>query len=121
PRLEGLDELEALLGRGRAAQWTEQTELAIDMAERAIALAERLDARELLAPAHGRLSQALAMRGDAGDLDRATETGDQALRIWIPRTRLDDLAEHNVMHAHTYYWTGRFEEAVELGRAGRAV
>jgi tetratricopeptide (TPR) repeat protein len=121
PELDGLDEVEALLGRGRAAQWTEQTEVAIASAEQAIALAERVGSRELLAPAHGRLSQAVAMRGDAGDLDRATEIGDRALEMWIPRTRLDELAEHNVMHAHTYYWTGRFDEAVGLARAGRTV
>ena len=121
PELDGLDELEASLARGRSAQWTEQTDLAIEMAERAIALAERLDAKEQLAPAYGRLSQALAMRGDPGDLDRAKETGDHALRIWTPETHLDELAEHNVMHAHTYYWTGRFAEGVELARAGRAI
>jgi tetratricopeptide (TPR) repeat protein len=98
PELEGLDEVEAVLARGRAAEWTEQTDLALEMAERAIALAERLDARELLGPAYGRLSQAYAMRGDDGDLDRAKETGDRALEIWIPATRTDELAEHNVMH-----------------------
>ena len=121
PELDGLDELEASLARGRSAQWTEQTDLAIEMAERAIALAERLDAKEQLAPAYGRLSQALAMRGDPGDLDRAKETGDHALRIWTPETHLDELAEHNVMHAHTYYWTGRFAEGIELARAGRGI
>jgi tetratricopeptide (TPR) repeat protein len=25
------------------------------------------------------------------------------------------------MHAHTYYWTGRFDDAVELARAGRTI
>jgi class 3 adenylate cyclase/tetratricopeptide (TPR) repeat protein len=119
PELEGLDEIEAILGRGRAAEWTEQTDLALEMAERAIALAERLDARELLGPAHGRLSQAYAMRGDDGDLDRAKETGDRALEIWIPSTRTDELAEHNFMHAHTYYWIGGYERALELSRAAR--
>jgi len=119
PELEGLDELEAVLGRGRAAEWTEQTDLALEMAERAIALAERLDARELLGPAHGRLSQAYAMRGDDGDLDRAKETGDRALEIWIPTTRTNELAEHNFMHAHTHYWIGGFDRALELSRAAR--
>jgi class 3 adenylate cyclase/tetratricopeptide (TPR) repeat protein len=120
PELEGDDELEALLGRGRSAQWTEQTDLAIETAERAIALAEELDARELLPPALGRLSQALAMRGDPGDLDEATEAGDRALTIWVPGKRLHEFAEHNVLHAHTYYWTGRFPEGIELAKAGRA-
>jgi class 3 adenylate cyclase/tetratricopeptide (TPR) repeat protein len=120
PELEGTDEVEALLGRGRSAQWTEQTDLAIEMAERAIALAERLDARDLLAPALGRASQAYAMRGDEGDLIRATETGDRALEIWMPGTKQEEFAEHNVLHAHTYYWMGRFPEGVELARAGRA-
>jgi class 3 adenylate cyclase/tetratricopeptide (TPR) repeat protein len=119
PELEGLDELEAVLGRGRAAEWTEQTDLALEMAERAIALAEHLDARELLGPAHGRLSQAYAMRGDDGDLDRAKEIGDKALEIWIPTTRTDELAEHNFMHAHTHYWIGGYDRALELSRAAR--
>ena len=121
PELDGFDELEALLGRGRAAQWTEETDLALEMAERAVAAAERLGSTEHVAPALGRLSQAYAMRGAEGDLDRATEVGDRALGIWIPNTKLDELAEHNVMHAHTYYWTGRYAEGVELARAGRAL
>jgi class 3 adenylate cyclase/tetratricopeptide (TPR) repeat protein len=121
PELDGFDELEALLGRGRAAQWTEETDLALEMAERAVAAAERLGSTEYVAPALGRLSQAYAMRGAEGDLDRATEVGDRALGIWIPNTKLDELAEHNVMHAHTYYWTGRYAEGVELARAGRAL
>ncbi len=119
PELEGLDELEAALARGSAAQWTEQTDLALEMAERAIALAERLDAGELLGPAQGRLSQAYAMRGDDGDLDRAKEIGDRALEIWSPATRTYELAEHNVMHAHTHYWIGEFHRALELSRAAR--
>ena len=121
PELEGLDEIEALLGRGRAAQWTEQTETTLDMAERAVAAAERLGATELLPPALARLSQGLAMRGAAGDLDRANEAGDRALMVWVPNTRSDEFAEHNVMHAHTCYWTGRFAEGLELARAGRTV
>src|SRR6476661_10293897 len=121
PELNGFDELEALLGRGRAAQWTEETDLALEMAERAVAASERLGSTEHLAPALGRLSQAYAMRGADGDLDRATEVGDRALAIWIPNTKLDELAEHNVMHAHTYYWMGRYAEGAELARAGRAI
>jgi tetratricopeptide (TPR) repeat protein len=121
PELDGFDELEALLGRGRAAQWTEQTDVALEMAERAVAASERLGSTEHLAPALGRLSQAYAMRGADGDLDRATEVGDRALAIWIPNTKLDELAEHNVMHAHTYYWMGRYAEGAELARAGRAI
>ena len=119
PELEGLDELEAVLARGRAAQWTEQTDLALQMADRAVALAERLDARELLGPAHARLSQAYAMRGDDGDLDRAKEIGDRAFEIWIPAARTDELAEHNAMHADVYYWRGGFARALELARTAR--
>jgi tetratricopeptide (TPR) repeat protein len=59
------------------------------------------------------------MRGDDGDLDRAKETGDKALEIWIPTTRTDELAEHNFMHAHTHYWIGGFDRALELSRAAR--
>jgi class 3 adenylate cyclase/tetratricopeptide (TPR) repeat protein len=119
PELERLDELEAVLARGRAAQWTEQTGLTIEMAERAVALAESLDARELLGPARARLSQAYAMRGGDGDLDRAKEVGDRALDIWVPEMRTDELAEHNAMHADVYYWRGDFSRTLELSRAAR--
>ena len=84
PELDGFDELEALLGRGRAAQWTEETDLALEMAERAVATAERLGSTEHVAPALGRLSQAYAMRGGEGDLDRATEVGDRRARDLDP-------------------------------------
>jgi class 3 adenylate cyclase/tetratricopeptide (TPR) repeat protein len=118
PELEGLDELEALLARGRATMWTERNDEALEMAERALALAERLGARELLGPALARLSQAHGQRGEEGDLDRALELGDRALELWIPGTRKAELAEHDNLHSDAYYWTGNYARALELARAG---
>jgi len=119
PQLDGLDELEAVLARGRAAEWTEQTELAMSLAQRGVELADQLDARELRGPALARLSQTHAMRGAAGDLDRAQDLGDRALEIWVQGTRADELAEHHAMHSDVYYWTGQFPRSLELSRAAR--
>jgi pentatricopeptide repeat protein len=121
PQLQGLDELEAVLARSRATQWTERTEETLTMARRALELAERLDAKEMVGPALARLSQVHAMRGDEGDLDRALELGDRALELWIPGTRPIELAEHYHMHADNYYWTGGYAKASELSRKGQEV
>lgn len=119
PRLEGVDELEALIAMSRATHWTERTDETIELAERALALAERMDTRELVGPAMARLSQGHAMRGKAGDLDRALELGERALEVWVPGTRLADLAEHDHLLSDQHYWTGRYDRVLELARAGR--
>jgi len=66
-----------------------------------------------------RLSQAHAMRGDEGDLDRAIALGEGALRVWVPDTRPDDLADHMHLLADQHYWTGRYDRALELSREVR--
>lgn len=65
-------------------------------------------------------SQALAMRGGPGDLDRAYELGERALELWIPGTRKLDLTHHLHLHSDTAYWTGRYERALDLSRRTRA-
>jgi class 3 adenylate cyclase/tetratricopeptide (TPR) repeat protein len=116
PRLEGFDRLEALLARGRAALWTEQTEETFAVAREAIELAQQLGASELLPLAIGRLSTAHGMRGEEGDLDAAVELGERALAMWVPGVRTGYLAEQQHHMANTNYWTGRYPRALENAR-----
>jgi tetratricopeptide (TPR) repeat protein len=91
----------------------------IDVSEQALELAKRLNAAEMVGPAMAVLSQGLAMRGHEGDMDQAMELGERALRAWAPGTKPVDLAEHDHMLANQYYWTGRYERALELARAAQ--
>jgi tetratricopeptide (TPR) repeat protein len=116
--LEGREQIEALLGLGRASMWMEQTDEALGFAERSLELAERLDDREMRGPALALLSQVHGQRGREGDLGLAVELGDQALQVWVPGTRERDLESHESLHALNHYWVGRYAEAVELGRRG---
>jgi len=116
PELDGVDEIEALLARGHSTLWTEQAEETMAIAARAVRLVAERDIRELEGPALALLSQGYGMRGDEGDLDEALTHGDRALDVWIPGTRLSELAEHYHLHADAYYWTGGYERALELSR-----
>ena len=120
PELDGLDELEAVLARTRATYWTEQTDETLALSHRAIELAERLDARDALAPATARLAEAYAMRGDPGDLDRALQLSERAAEIWVPGARTADLAEHSHLFADIHYWTGDYPRVLELSQKARA-
>ena len=116
PELDGLDEIEALVARGHATLWTEQTEATLAIAERAVDLVTERGARELEGPALALLSQGFGMRGGPGDLDRAIAFGDRALDAWVPGTRTLELAEHYHLHTDASYWTGGYERALELAR-----
>jgi class 3 adenylate cyclase len=118
PELEGRDLLEALLAKARAAHWTEQTEETMARSRRALDLAERLGAKELVAPATARLSQAYSMRGAEGDLARAIELGQRALETWPRGERTSELAEHMHLFANPNYWRGDYERALEVAQAG---
>jgi tetratricopeptide (TPR) repeat protein len=119
PRLEGMDQLKALIGLARASQWTERTTQVIEAAGQALKMAERLGARELVGPAMARLSQGHGMRGDDGDLDLSLELGERALELWVPGSMPEELPEHDYMLAHSHYWTGGYERAMELSGAAR--
>lgn len=66
-------------------------------------------------------SQALAMRGADGDLERAFDLGERALERWVSGTRNLDLRHHLHLHADTSYWVGEYERARELSRQTRAL
>jgi len=119
PQLEGANLLEALLALGRCYHWTERTAQTLEVAGRTLDLAEELGASEFVAPALARLSQGHAMRGETGDLDRALELGERALRLWVPGKRLADMAEHEHLLADQHYWTANYERALELSSASR--
>ncbi len=120
PELDGVDEVEALLARSRSTLWTEQTSETLALAERAVELVRTRGPAELDGIALARLSQAFGMRGDEGDLERATKLGDRALESWPADARLLELAEHYHLHADVHYWTGSYERALELSRAAAA-
>jgi class 3 adenylate cyclase/tetratricopeptide (TPR) repeat protein len=121
PELEGKVRLEALLARGRATHWSERDLETIEMAEQALALAEELVDEEAIPAALALLSQALQMRGAEGDLDRAIDLGNRALREWVPGARPVDRSEALYLYHDTLCWTGDYERAVELAREGRKV
>ena len=119
PHLDGDDEVEGLVAHGRASLWTEKSEQALALSQRALELSESRGPRELIAPAMALLSSVYGARGAPGDLERAKELGDKALQIWIPGTRANELAEAYHMHGNTYYWVGEYETAAVLSRQSR--
>jgi class 3 adenylate cyclase/tetratricopeptide (TPR) repeat protein len=119
PSLEGREQMEALLGRARAAFWMADTDSTLRSAERARELAERVGDKEFLGPALGYVSAAHGMRGQAGDLDQAIKLGDQAIEAWVPNARPVDLAAIKNYQASHYYWTGEYQKASELARSTR--
>ncbi|MGH2591400.1 MAG: hypothetical protein ACRDGW_11475, partial [Actinomycetota bacterium] len=120
PELDGVDEIEALLARGRSTLWTEQAEETLAIATRVVDLVAERDEPELQGPALALLSQGYAMRGEEGDLDRAVDHGDRALEVWVPGTRLLELAGHYHLHGDAYYWIGRYERSRELAQLSKA-
>jgi class 3 adenylate cyclase/tetratricopeptide (TPR) repeat protein len=119
PELEGAEKLEALIWLGLATVWSERDADTIATAEQALGLAEQLGDPSSLAAATALMSQGLAMRGAANDLDRADELGDRALELWVPGTRPYELTNHLHLHADTKYWTGSYAESVDLSRRSR--
>ena len=118
PSLAGSEQIEGLIGLGRACLWKEGTDEAIALAERSIELAEQLDDREIRGPALALLSQGHGQRGREGDLDQAVQIGDRALEVWVPDTRVTDLKAHESLHALNHYWAGGYARAAELGHRG---
>jgi tetratricopeptide (TPR) repeat protein len=121
PELTGAQRLEGLLTWGRATLWTEKDAETIEIAREAVALAAELGDEEAMPVAVALQSQALAMRGDAGDLAQAFELGERALAEWVPGTKAYDRADHLHLHADTSYWAGRYERSAELAEDARAL
>jgi class 3 adenylate cyclase/tetratricopeptide (TPR) repeat protein len=114
PELEGEDEIDALIGRTRAAIWTERFDVAMTSAERARDLAERAGDAVRTAPAIGFVCGVQTMTGKT---DEAIAHGEEALRRWVPGTRGSDFATLKEFLSDCYYWVGRYAEAEEFARA----
>ena len=115
PELEGRDLLDGLLYAGRAYVWTEREADALETAHRAIEFARELGDEDGEIAAQAIVSEALAQRGDEGDVDRALELGDDALARWRPGVRAFERADHAHLHADLTYWTGSYTRTLELG------
>ena len=120
PELEGDDEVEGLIAAGRSALWTEQSGKTLSFAGRAVELVRSRGPAELEAMAVSRLAQAMAMRGEEGDLERAAELGEEATRLWSVDERLLELSEHFHMPGNVLYWMGRYEPALEMSERAAA-
>jgi class 3 adenylate cyclase/tetratricopeptide (TPR) repeat protein len=120
PQLEGQQRLDALIALGHAYVWTERDTETLDTARAAAPLVDEVGDETAKAAVVAMESQALAMRGGEGDVDRSYELGERALDLWVPGTRPLDLAHHLHLHADTAYWVGEYERSLELSRAQRA-
>ncbi|MDX6512195.1 MAG: hypothetical protein QOE36_1699, partial [Gaiellaceae bacterium] len=121
PELHGPELLDALLALGHATLWTERAVETLATAEQAAQLTEETGDETAVAAVKAMESQALAMRGDEGDLERALVLGDQALDLWVPGARPSDLRHHLHLHADATYWVGQYERSIELSRRTRAL
>jgi tetratricopeptide (TPR) repeat protein len=119
PELEGQERLEALIALGHAHVWTEHDEEALAAARDAAAQLDVVGDETARAAVLAMESQALGMRGDEGDLQRAYDLGEHSLELWAPGTRAVDLAHQLHLHTDTCYWIGKYERALELARRTR--
>jgi class 3 adenylate cyclase/tetratricopeptide (TPR) repeat protein len=119
--LDGPERLEGLIALAQAMVWTENDAEALATAERAMPLATQLGDETAIPAVLALESQALAMRGAEGDLDRALGLGDRALELWVPGARPHALRQHLHLHANATCWTGQFERSVGLSRQTRAL
>jgi class 3 adenylate cyclase/tetratricopeptide (TPR) repeat protein len=115
--LEGQDLLDGLLFAGKAYVWTERDHDALATAQRALEYARTLGDEDGEVAATALVSEALAMRGDEGDIDRALELGDDALRRWKRGSREFERADHSHLHGDLKYWVGDYGETLKLGTA----
>ena len=121
PELRGAELLDGLLYAGRAEVWSERHEEALRYGEQALAFAEELDDADGRAAALALVSNALAERGEEGDLDRALALGDEALDAWRPGVRGYEHADHLHLQADVRYWTGDYRGSAECAVRAREV
>jgi len=113
PLLDGAAKVDALLARAHSTLWTERTNETMVGAQEAIEISRREGYSEPEPVALGLLGAAFGMRGDAGDLVRAVELGEEALEKWVPASREIELAEFFHLSSDHYYWMGDYARAME--------
>ncbi len=121
PELRGAERLDGLLYAGRAEIWSERHEEALRYGEQALAFAEELDDADGRVAALALVSDALAQRGEEGDLDRALALGDEALEAWPPGVRGYEHADHLHLQADVKYWTGDYRGSAACAVRAREV
>ena len=121
PELEGQQKLDAMIALGHALIWTERDSEAIANAHDAARLVKEVGDETAVPAVLAMESQALAQRGEEGDLARARDLGDRALEMWVPGTRTLDLAEHVHLHSDLMYWLGEYDRSAELSRRASAL
>jgi len=121
PELEGREEVEGLLSLALSTHWTEQTDRTREVAERALSLARERGFSDLEPIALSLLGASYSMRGEAGDVERALELGQQALDLWPEGEHQPELAHHYHVHANPSYWSGRYQEAYDLSMKIKSV
>ena len=119
PGLRGSERLDALLYAGRAEIWCERHDDALRYGEQALAFAEELGDADGRTAAIALVSNALAMRGDDGDMERSIALGDEALGRWGAGVRGYEHADHLHLQADVKYWTGDYRGAAELAVRAR--
>lgn len=125
PRLSGRDEVEAVFARTYCAYWLEDTQSALTFGERGQRVADALGDPELMAVA---AMYAGLPHEYTGDLDKAQREYSRAHKLWVPGTRVTELATLNEYAADVAYWTGHYDsaelmarQAFELGGGGNSL
>ena len=121
PELEGAERLDGLLYAGRAEVWAERHEEALRYGEEALAFAEHVGDADGRTAALALVSDALGMRGDAGDIARALALGDEALGAWRPGVRGYEHADHLHLQSDVKYWTGDYAGSAACATRTREV
>ena len=121
PELVGAERLDGLLYAGRAEIWCERDAEALRYGEQALAFAAELGDDSGRAAAMALTSDALAMRGKTGDVQRAVELGDEALALWPAGARRYEHADHLHLQADVKYWTGDYRGSAACAVRAREV
>jgi class 3 adenylate cyclase/tetratricopeptide (TPR) repeat protein len=114
PQLEDRERAEALMAMAWSAYWQEDGAATLTFAEQAAEVANREGDPALMAPAMAYRGAALEF---AGDILESYETLERARDLWVPGTRLAELAMVNEKQADLAYWMGDHVTAERLARA----
>src|SRR3954469_8141999 len=121
PKLEGREEIEALLSLAMATHWTEQTERTYAVSQRALTPSREHRMDDLAPIGLSLVSAAHAMRGESGDIARSLELAEEATALWPKGRRQAEYAHHLHIYANPLYWSGRYQETYELALEAKSM